>query len=458
MDDVAKNYIRVDLSNDYYTAYLTVERDFNAPAVKESEILGALKDRAVVFGLDYNAIKEAIEKQSAIDLVVAQGQRHENGTDSELIYKFPVGDKARPEVLEDGTVNFKNLGIVQSVKAGSVLVEKIPATKSRAGTTVTGRNIQGRDGKDKVLGGGKNTRISEDGLRLLSEIDGRISFDGRVVSVETVMEISGDVGVATGNLSFVGNIVVNGNICDGYEVSTTGDLTVNGVVEGAVLRVDGNLMISRGIKGHNHSDIRVKGNLITGFINASDIKVSGDIEANTIMSSKIKCDGSIKLNGKKGQLMGGEVLCKGNFEAKVIGSDLEVLTDIKLGLDSELVDEIKNIAIEIKELTETHDRLGKDMQTIATKLKTNPDNEKMTLLLAKTKKEYDEHEGRLKTLRSRLNMLQELANSYMASQLKVGLMYPGVRVKIGNSMYSAKFQMQNTILKREKNEIVAIGY
>ncbi|MDO4753619.1 MAG: FapA family protein [Bacillota bacterium] len=458
MENVAKNIIRVDLSNDYYTAYLTIEREDGAPSVKEGDVLDALKEKSVVFGIDFNAVKKVIELQSVMEYPVAEGIRHENGSDAELDYKFPIGEKAKPELLEDGTVNFKNLGIVRSVSKDGVLVEKKPATKAKPGTTVTGRNIQGRDGKDKVLAQGKNTRISEDGLRLISDIDGSIAFDGRTVSVETVMEIKGDIGIATGNLSFIGNIVVNGNICDGYEVTTTGDLTVTGVVEGAVLDVGGNLMISRGIKGHNSSDIKVKGNLITGFINSADLKVKGDIEANTVMSSKIRCDGSIKLNGKKGQLMGGETLCKGHFEAKVIGSDLEVVTDIKLGLDADLVDEIKNLAVDIKDSGDTLDKLGKDLQTIVTKLKLNPENEKLKLLLSKTKKEYDETENGLKTRRSRLNMLQELANSYMASRLKAGHIFPGVRVKIGNSMYLVKHQMQNVILKREKNEVVAIGY
>lgn len=458
MENKASNYIRIDLSNDYYTAYLTIERDPDAPSVKESDIMNALKAKAVVFGIDYRAIQKALELQEVIELVVATGMKHENGIDAELVYKFPVGEKAKPEVLEDGTVNFKNLGIVHSVSAGSVLIEKKPATKAKSGTTVTGRNIQGRDGKDRVIAVGKNTRLSEDGLSLISDIDGRISFDGRVASVDTVMEISGDVGIATGNLSFVGNVVVNGNVCDGYRVETTGDLTVNGVVEGADLEVGGNLMISRGIKGHSQANIVVKGNLITGFINSCDLKVSGNLEANTVMSSKIRCDGSIKLNGKKGQLMGGEILCKGNLEAKVIGSDLEVITDIKLGLDTELVEEIKLLMVSIKETTETHDKLGKDIQTIAAKLKVNVENDRMKAMLIKSKKEYDESEETLKSMRLRLNMLQELANSHMSAQLKVGIMYPGVRVKIGNSMYLVKFQMQNTILKRDKNEVVAIGY
>lgn len=455
----SKNYIRIDISSDYYSAFLTVEKAPDAPSVKEADIMNALKERAVVFGVDPNAVQKALATEGdVIELLVAEGQRHENGVDAELVFHFSVGNQSKPDLLEDGTVDFKNLGLIKSVAAGSVLVEKRPATKAKAGTTVTGRNIQGRDGKDKVLGAGKNTHISEDGLSIISDIDGNVSYDGRLVTVDSVMEIGGDIGVSTGNLNFVGSMVVNGNICTGYEVSTTGDLTVNGVVEGAKLHVGGNLMISRGIKGHEEAEITVEGNLITGFINSADITVKGNIEANTIMTSTVRCDGAVKLNGKKGQLMGGELMCKGNVEAKSIGSDLEVITEIKLGLDSELVEEIRQLATDIKEKAVLEEKAGKDIQTLLGKLKLNPDNDRMKLMVAKAKKEYDEAVAVQKEMKMRLAMLQELVNSHMSAQLKVGLMYPGVRVKIGNSNYMVKFQMQNTILKREKGEIVALGY
>lgn len=454
----SRNYIRIDLSNDYYTAYLTIERDPDAPAVRESDVMAALKERAVVFGINPNAIAEAISKGEVMNFPVAEGQRHENGRDAEIVYHFDTGEKSKPEMLEDGTVNFKNLGIVKPVAAGSVIVEKKPATKAKAGTTVTGRNIMGRDGKDKVLGAGKNTHLSEDGLSILSDIDGNIHYDGRLVSVDSVMEIKGDVGISTGNLSFVGSIVVNGNICDGYEVTTTGDLTVNGVVEGAVIHVGGDFIVSRGIKGHDDAHIEVDGNMTTGFINSADVTVKGNLEANAIMTSKVRCDGSIKLSGKKGQLVGGEIVCKGNVEAKIIGSDLEVITDIKLGLDSELVEDIRNLAVGIKEKAELHDKLGKEIQTALTKLKLTPDNDRLKLILAKSKKEYDESEAAQREMKARLAMLQELANSHMTAQLRVGLLYPGTRVKIGNSNYLVKFPMQNTILKRDKGEIVTLGY
>lgn len=455
---MAKENVMITISDDYYTAYLSVTRGEEDPVVTEEDVMTALSEKYVVFGIDKLAIRDALAKGDVVNEVVAKGDPHANGENAEIIYNFDDKAKGKPEVMEDGTVNFKNLGTVLAVKAGGVLAEKKPATKGKNGTTVTGRTIPGRDGRDAVLGVGKNTHLSEDGLKLISDIDGRIQFDGRIASVNSVMEIQGDVGVSTGNLSFVGSIVVNGNICDGYEVKTTGDLTVNGVVEGAVLEVGGNLLISRGIQGHDDAHVSVDGNMVVNFINSANVTVGGDIEANSIMSSVVKCDGNVKLAGKQGQLVGGDLICKGNVEAKTIGSDLEVLTEIKLGLDAELVEEMKKIVGTMKDCAERHDRLGKDLQTMLNKLKLTPDNDILKIQLGKAKREFEELESKKKEDKARLAMLQELANSMMVSQLKAGMMYPGVRVRIGNSNYYVKFEMANTILKRVKGEIEAVGF
>lgn len=455
---IRKNIIRIELSSDYYSAFLTIIKDDDAPSVKESEVQSALAERQVVFGVDNAAIRQAISEGEVVNRLIASGIPHKNGEDAELKYNFDTNIDAKPEVLEDGTVNFKNIGFIKSCSAGAVLVEKKLATEGVSGTTVTGRNISGRSGKDKVLAAGKNTHLSEDGTKLISDIDGRINFDGKKVSVLSVMEINGDVGIGTGNIKFVGSVVVTGNICNGYEIETTGDLTIHGVIEGAVVRVGGNLNLARGIKGHGEAKVSVQGNLITNFINSADVWVGGNIEANNIMTANVRCDGNIILSGKKGQLIGSEVLCKGNLEAMVIGSDLEVITDVKMGLDTDVVKEIQSISAELKENLVNHERLSKDLQTLLNKLKLNPDNEKLKQTIFVNKKEYDALEEKSKEQRTRLRLLQELANTVSTSYVKAGHMYPGVRVKIGNSIYHVKFQMQNTILKKDKGEIVAIGY
>ncbi len=454
-----RDRIRVELSNDYYSAYLSIINDPDSQRVTEAQVMSLLKEKSVTFGIDKGAILRAIASTEDVDkAIVAQGIPHQNGEDAELAYSFEMKNEAKPEVLEDGTVDFKNLGIVKAARKGDVLAEKKPATEAIAGTTVTGKSIKGRNGRDKVLPAGKNTHISENGLVLYADIDGKINFDGRLVSVLSVMEIKGDVGVSTGNIDFVGSMVVNGNICDGYEVKTSGDLTVNGVVEGAKLNVGGNLNIAKGIKGHDEAVVTVEGDVFTNFINATDLNVKGKIEANAIISSNVKCDGEIILSGKKGQLTGGEVTCKGDITAKAVGSNLEVITNVRLGLDYAVVSEMKDLATEMKEVAVKSDQLSKDMVTLANKLKLMPDNASLKLKFIKHKKELEEIEAKQKERQTRLNMLQELAVGAKNSRLKAGVIHPGVRVSIGKTTYTSKFEMKNTIIKKDKAEIVTIGY
>lgn len=67
---------------------------------------------------------------------------------------------------------------------------------------MTGRTIPGRDSGNAVLGVGILI-CPEDGLKLISDIDGTgFSLTEELTSVNSVMEIQGDVGVSTGNLSF----------------------------------------------------------------------------------------------------------------------------------------------------------------------------------------------------------------------------------------------------------------
>lgn len=454
-----KKQVAVRLSDDYYKAFVTIRKDEDFEKVKAQDVLDALKEKSVVYGLDYKTIDQiCASDEDVFEALVAQGVPHEHGADARIDYQFDAEHKSKPEILEDGTVNFKNMGFVHAVAAGTVLARKIPATKGITGTTVTGRAIQGREGKDKAFSIGKNVHISEDGSVVISDIDGRLSFDGKKIEVLSVFEVQGDVGVATGNVEFIGSVVVNGNICDGYEVSTTGDLTVNGVVEGAVLKVGGDLTVSRGIQGHDDAVVTVSGNVVTNFINAANLNVSGDIETNAITSSVIKCDGNVELKGKKGQLIGGELTCKGNLVAKTVGSELEVITDIKLGIDAELVDEMKELTTEIKSIGTEIENQGKEVVTLANRLKVNPDDEKIKFVMLKLKASYDQLQTVLKEKKARYNMLQEYANKVSGAALKAGLIYPGVKVRIGSSNYFVKNALTNTIIKKDKGEVVATSY
>ncbi len=458
-EEKSKFDIAVRISDDYYKAFLSVEFLIPSVSIKPDEIIKVLKDKNIIFGLKYNVI-EAICKngQTVFNEVVAEGIPHENGTDASINFTFNKEHRAKPQILDDGRVDFKNMGFVEAVKAGDALAIKIPASKGKNGTTVTGKVIRAKDGKEAVFKIGKNISLSSDGLKAIADVDGTVNVDNDKISVIQMLEIKGDVGVETGNILFQGQVIVNGNVTNGYSIECEGDLVINGVVEGASLRSNANIVISRGIQGHDEANIHCEGQLTSNFINSATVVCRGDIETGAIMNSIVKSDGKITVKGKKGLIVGGEITSKSDIEANVVGSEMGIITSIKMGVDVEIIDELKNLSAEVKELIEMHDKLDKSIKILKIKVDQNPEDERSLFMLKKYSGNFLELDTKLSEKRLRLKMLNELVNNIRGAQLKAKTIYPGTRVKIGSTSYYVKFALSHTIITKDKGDIVAIGY
>lgn len=451
--------IIVRISDDYYKAFVSVE--FNAPSVKikPDDMVRVLKDKNIVFGLKYNIIERiCAESKTVFNELVAEGIPHENGSDAKIELNFNKDHRAKPQLLEDGRVDFKNMGFVEIVRAGDILANKTPLTKGKNGTTVTGKVIRAKDGKEAVFKIGKNVKLSNDALSVISEVDGTIVYDNDKISVIQMLEIKGDIGVETGNISFQGQVIVNGNVTSGYEVACEGDLVINGVVEGATLKSGGNLTISRGIQGHDTADITCFGQLTSNFINSATVYCKGDIETGAIMNSNVKSDGKITVKGKKGLIVGGEITSKSDIEANIVGSEMGIITSIKLGVDIEVIEELKTLTHEVKELIDMHDKLDKSIKLLKMKVEQSPDDDRSKFMLNKYSQSFIELDTTLSDKRLRLKMLNELVNNIRGAQLKARTIYPGTRVKIGSTSYYVKYEMSHTVITKDRGEIVAIGY
>lgn len=457
-EEKGKFDIAVKISDDYYKAYLSIEFNSNV-SVKSEEIIKLLKDKNIIFGLKYNIIDEICKNSKTVfNELIAEGLPHENGLDAKIDFTVSKEHRAKPQLLEDGRVDFKNMGFVEAVKAGDVLAIKTPATKGKNGTTVTGKVIRAKDGKEAVFKIGKNMRLSADGLQAIAEVDGTILFDNDKISVIQMLEIKGDVGVETGNINFQGQVIINGNVTSGYSIECDGDLVINGVVEGATLRTNGSLVISRGIQGHDNANIYCEGNLTSNFINSATVFSRGDIETGAIMNSIVKSDGKITVKGKKGLIVGGDITSKSDIEANVVGSEMGIITSIKLGVDIEVIEELKALTTEVKEKMEMHDKLDKSIKLLKVKVSQNPEDERSLFMLNKYGVSFTELDEQLNEKRMRLKMLNELVNNIRGAQLKARTIYPGTRVKIGSTSYYVKYEMTHTIITKDRGEIVAIGF
>ena len=176
------------------------------------------------------------------------------------------------------------------------------------------------------------------------------------------------------------------------------------------------------------------------------------------MNSNVKSDGKITVKGKKGLIVGGEITSKSDIEANIVGSEMGIITSIKLGVDIEVIEELKSLTHEVKELIDMHDKLDKSIKLLKMKVDQNPEDERTKFMLNKYSQSFIELDTTLSDKRLRLKMLNELVNNIRGAQLKAKTIYPGTRVKIGSTSYYVKYEMSHTIITKDRGEIVAIGY
>ncbi len=82
----------------------------------KAHIMDMLAQRKVRAGIDEETINRAIEKKPyCTDIIVARGKAPTHGHDASLIYHFDTNNAARPELKEDGTVDFFKLNNLQSL-------------------------------------------------------------------------------------------------------------------------------------------------------------------------------------------------------------------------------------------------------------------------------------------------------------------------------------------------------
>jgi uncharacterized protein len=296
----------------------------------------AIADHGVVFGVDRNAVEKALlERQYHARVLVAEAKEPVQGTDAQLNLNFRTTFKIEPKDLEHHKVDFRELGLVATVTQGSVVAFKTPATPGEAGTTVTGKPIPAKPGKDLLLGAGKNTHLSDDRSTVIADRDGHPLLKGKTVSVEEVLTIPSDVDFSTGNIHFAGSLRVQGNVLAGFSVTATGSVEIDGFVEGAVIEAGGDILIKGGVQGRNTARVRAGGSVTMLFAEHAVIEAGKDISAGEVLHADLSAGDRIQIAMGKGQACGGRLRARSLIVAKLLGSELDVPTEAVVGYDPE---------------------------------------------------------------------------------------------------------------------------
>lgn len=422
----------------------------------KKDILTKLESEQIVHGISEKIIDVFMTaRQYCLNIPVAKGKPLVIAKDTEIEYFFNTKPLSKPKVLEDGSVNFHDLNLFSTVKNGDILAKLTPHDFGEPGITIFGETIHQNKPKIKKLKFGRNIQISEDKSTLISEVDGNVTFMNDTVFVSDTYNVAADVDTSTGDIDYEGSVMIQGTVRTGFTVKAKGNIQVNGVVEGATLIAGGNIVIKRGVQGMGKGYLRAEGDICAQFFESANVSVDGDVIAGSIMHSNIASGGKVVVSGRKGFIVGGEIVCKSYVEVNSIGNKMETQTIIKVGVNPQLYEEIKKLTSEVTEQTilieEISSYLNVYKEKIRKGIKLSPENVKQVKehnsKLDELKEEYSTKTNRIKEIKA------EIDKGKAGRVTVLGNSYRGVTIYIANLIYIVKDKDVRSVYKIIEGEI-----
>lgn len=394
-----------------------------------------LNKNKIVFGLDKEAIQSLItgDKTPLYDcgVVVARGIAPTQGSNGVVTEFFPRTNAPRFEERADGSIDFKNLHIVNNVHKDTVICEITNSVNGTAGTSIYGKPINPRPVRMPPIPRGENVTQVEagpQGSRLIAAIDGNLIYKNQRFCVESTFKVDGNVDNSVGNINFTGNVIVTGDVFEGYSIKTDNDVTIYGVVEGATIYAGGNIHIEKGVLGMQKGLLSAKKDITVKFIESCNVMAGGNITSESIVNSNVESDKDITLTGR-GTIVGGTITSFGSIKANTVGSKGGTPTNIVLGTTSSILRERNSVRQQYQKIMQEYQSLQNDILFLKEKNYTKDLSDKL-----------EQRQSRLNlVLYKKVRLERQIAeftaqeHEVINSTLTCRVAYPPLRVTIANS-------------------------
>jgi len=317
-------------------------------------------------------------------VVIAEGLKPANGRDAYIQYNFET-DQGRIKLREgsNGRIDFKDLNIIKNVVENQPLAKKIHPEQGTVGRTVTGKVIPSKNGRDIPLPVGKNVHVGDDEVTIIADINGQVVLAGGKINVEPVYTVQGDVDLKTGNIIFLGTVIINGNVEDGFSVKAAGNIEVNGTVGKADLDAEGDIIVHQGITGKFTGIVRAGRSIWARFIENTIVEAGNMVVVSDgIINSQVDAFKRIICRGKRAHIVGGRLRASEEINAKILGSPTSGTETIcEVGIDPKS-------KLQLETLTEKKAEMEKQLEEIQLNLQTLINIKKQRKSLPEEKEAY----------------------------------------------------------------------
>jgi uncharacterized protein (DUF342 family) len=460
--DSSKPQLFVRISENRQEAFVWAKNVTLGQQIQEEDVKRALEENGVVFGILPDAIKTFCANPTR-ETLCAHGIPAQNEGNGEIEYFFRTDECSTPKQLEDGTVDYSSLDMVQSVKKGDLLCRIVPPEPGKDGTDVTGKTVPYKKGHLPSLPSGRNLTFNEERTEVRAAIDGCIEYRKGILNINDTFYVRGNVDSSSGNISFGGTVVVQGDVTAGYTVKAGGDIMVYGMVIGATLEAGGSITVSKGVNGMLGGYLKAGGNVVARYFQSAKVISGCDVYADTLMNCDVDAGGRIIMRGPNSSIMGGKCQAGHRIYAKMIGTTSYALTELII-TSPDLKDSLSGNFSRANEIAELKQKImaenlvqqdcARQLKLISSTLGSREPSARTQNLIKSITNRQKESENDVYRYSKRI---EELENAPIVplSEFNVAVLrtaYPGTKITIGtvSMMLNNKYDHMKFYLKGDQ--------
>lgn len=319
---------------------------YNGKSLDKGMVVFALQEAGVTFGINEMIISDMVKKQEYEEWVtVAESQAAVNGENGSVKYLIDVNQDKSLKEDANGYVDYKDLGLIHNITKGTVIAEITEPTDGEPGINIKNEPIIQIKGKPAKVPFSDNISYSEDNSKVIAQSDGNLVIKGGRYCIDPVYRLSGDVDTSTGNIDFIGEVFIKGDVKEGFKVKAKKNIQVNGGVFGASIESEGDIVIRQGAIG---STITATGKVQIDFCEKVKIRCAEQLKCKSLYFCDVFCNGLIDISLGAGSIIGGNTVSTQNINVNNLGSQSYTPTVVVIGDNAIMLTEKDNL---IKDIT-----------------------------------------------------------------------------------------------------------
>lgn len=450
--------LQIKLPPDKLSAIAIIRTAYGGKPITPEHVKQALQESEVRRGINQKALglllKESYKASPGTVLKrrFATGKPAKDGIDGCWISDTQtlLQQLSTPQKREDGTVDMLDFGEILTVSEGELLMHLEPPTEGENGFTVTGELLPAVPGKECPFMPAEGVALGENPHHIVATRQGIPVEHARGIRVDQIYTTQ-KVDLSSGNITFDGSVIVQGNVEDAMRIEATGDVTVGGSVHHATIIAGGNILVRQGVFGKQvDKDIKqltpedlncclcAEGEVHVGFAQYTQLRAREGIQVDKqLLHCHSTTYGQLALGNEKerqSKLIGGVTLAAQGISGAHYGTDAFIPTLIELCHDAEeLLEQEKAYSGQLSGQKELLDQLEPILPKLVA-IKSKPGVEaklkKVIQTIKHTRKQMDNLQLQMGKLRNERD--ERLKTCTLLAR---GMIYPNVKVSIAGQTF-----------------------